>query len=46
MATIYNEKINEDIVKLFTFWIPSKTLHHKIRNKICYIPLANNYNDK
>lgn len=46
MATIYNEKFNEDIVKLFTFWIPSKTLRHQIRGKLCYMPLANKYNDK
>lgn len=46
MTSIYNERINEEIIKIFTFWIPSKTLRHKIRNKFCYLPLAENYNGK
>lgn len=46
MTTIYNEKISEEIVKLFTFWIPSRTLRIKIRNKLCYLPLADKYDHK
>ena len=46
MTSIYNEKIDEEIIKLFTFWIPSKSLRHKIRDKFCYMPLADRYNDK
>jgi len=43
---IYNERINEEIVKLFTFFIPSSQIRKTIRAKLCIKPMPKAYENK